>query len=89
MGAGMFNVYAERHWQDNATPTVELRDRVHRGDYEIDTLSPWFSPARGAAHRTAAAISQAAFDDAYEDTAPTWYATLSTASKDALRRSYL
>lgn len=89
MGAGMFNIYGERHWQDVSPPTIEMRDHVHRGDSEIDTLSPWFSPARGAAHRTAAAISQAAFDAAYDVTASTWYALLTTASKDALRRSYL
>lgn len=89
MGAGMFNIYGERHWQDNAPPTVEFRDTVHRGDSEIDTTSPWFGPARRAAHAAAASVSQAAFDAAYTVTASTWYGTLTTASKDALRRSYL
>lgn len=89
MGAGMFNVYSERHWQDVAEPVVEYRDHVHFGNQQIDTLSPWFGPSRYQAHKTAAPLGQPSFDAAYSTTASAWYSTLTDAAKAALRKSYL
>ena len=89
MGAGMFNIYNERHFQDLTPAVVDYRDHVHFGDQQIDTTSPWFSPSRLQAHKQAAPQGQTAFDAAYTTTASAWYGSLSSASKAALRRSYL
>ena len=89
MGVGMYNIYNTRHWQDQDTPVIEHQDRIHKANDQVDTTSPWFSPARFSAHRTAAPQGQQAFDTAYNQTASTWYGSLSDPMKQALRKAYL
>ena len=63
-----------------------FQDKILDGGNE--KTGPWLSMARYLAHLTAAKVSQAAFDDAYTETAPTWYASLSTAAKATLKNAY-
>ncbi len=60
--------------------------RLHRGDANLDTITPTeASAAQWASLKTAAAISQSAFDQAAGGVWPIWYGQRTTADKAAMR----